>query len=471
MGRPDPHIREAMIAHLRQHHPGITRHWFDDIEPIELSGGTMKLLVREQVQLRYLQRSCLQQFTEAAQAATGRLLAVRFVGEDELTANGRVAAEASRVKRSGPDRTSDSRDLSQKSPRLLPDDDMLISPDYSFEHFVIGPGNRLAHAAAFAVAQKPGRAYNPLFVHGGVGLGKTHLLQAICQTAMRNNPQMRIYYVSCNTFMTHFLEAVQAGDMSEFRHRFRNVDLLMVDDIHDLSKRDRTQEEFFHTFNTLYQAGKQIVLSSDAAPSEIPALEERLVSRFNCGLVARIEKPCFDTRVAIVKSKAALRSLDLPDDVASYIAARIDSNIRELEGALTKVQGLALLNSSPVDLELAKLAVGGQQAPAAPAIPTIQTILDAVTKFYDVRLSDLLSKRRNKSIARPRQIGMWLARKHTRYSFEEIGSYFGGRDHTTVMHAVRVIDSRRGQDMGLDREVNHIEERLSVDRPQQMHAA
>ena len=432
MGRPDPQIRDAMLAHLRQNYPTMCRHWFDDIEPLEVSGGTLKLLVREPVQLKYLQRCCVDQFKEAAQVASGRLVAVRFVGESELTEDGRVAAAPA------PAKIEPEGDAAFAP--LAVDDEMLISPDYSFANFVIGPGNRLAHAAAYAVAQKPGKAYNPFFIHGGVGLGKTHLLQAICQSAMRTNPQMRIYYISCNGFMTQFLDSVQAGQMSEFRHRFRNVDLLVVDDIHDLSKRDRTQEEFFHTFNSLYQAGKQIVLSSDAAPSEIPSLEERLVSRFNCGLVARIEKPCYETRVAIVKSKATMRGVPMPDDVASYVAARIDSNIRELEGAIIRIQGIALVENRPVDLDLAKIAVGDHVgSPGGPG-PSIQTILEAVTGFYDVRLADLLSKRRNKSIARPRQIGMWLARKHTRFSLEEIGSYFGGRDHTTVMHAIRTVD-------------------------------
>jgi chromosomal replication initiator protein len=454
MGRPDSQIRDAMLAHLRQNFPSMSRRWFDDIEPQEIVDGTLRLLVREAVQLKYLRRCCVQQFTEAAQVATNRLLAVRFVGEDDSGDDG-LATAASESS------AQNARGGAAHDGPPAADDDMLISPDYSFCNFVIGPGNRLAHAAAFAVAQKPGKAYNPFFIHGGVGLGKTHLLQAICQAGMRNNPQMRIYYISCNSFMNQFVDSVQAGLMADFRHRFRNVDLLVVDDIHDLSKRDRTQEEFFHTFNSLYQSGKQIVLSSDAAPCEVPALEERLVSRFNCGLVARIEKPCYETRVAIVKSKAALRGLLISDDVASYIAARIDSNIRELEGAITKIQSLSLVDQCAIDIELAKVAVGAHSVSSAPA-PSIHTILDAISVFYDVRLTDLLSKRRHKSIARPRQIGMWLARRYTRYSLEEIGDHFGGRDHTTVMHAVRMIDSRRGCDSALDREVTHIEARLAL---------
>jgi chromosomal replication initiator protein len=278
---------------------------------------------------------------------------------------------------------------------------------------------------------------------------------------MRTNPHLRIFYISCNGFMTQFLESVQAGQMAEFRQRFRSVDVLVVDDIHDLSKRDKTQEEFFHTFNSLYQAGKQIVLSSDASPSEIPELEERLVSRFNCGLVARIEKPSYETRVEIVKSKASMRNVPVPDDVASFIASRIDSNIRELEGAIVKLQGLSLVEHRPIDMELAKLALGESRGGAGAPTPSIQTILEVVAGFYDVRLADLLSKRRNKSIARPRQIGMWLARKHTRYSLEEIGSYFGGRDHTTVMHAIRAVDLRRDTDPITQNEVQNVEQRLT----------
>jgi chromosomal replication initiator protein len=430
------------------------RHWFDDIEPLEIADGTLKLLVRELVQLRYLRRCCIEQFQEAAQAVTGRLLAVRFVGEGELA-----------EEQPAPDRpTGANGDFSAS----MLDDEMLLSPDYSFETFIVGPDNRLAHAAAIAVARKPGRAYNPFFIHAGVGLGKTHLLQAICQTAMRDNPSMRIYYTSCNDFMTQFLDAVQAGQMVSFRHRFRGVDMLVIDDIHDLSRRDRTQEEFFHTFNCLYQAGKQIVLSSDAAPNEIPDLEERLTSRFNCGLVARIDRPCYETRVEIIKSKATMRSIRLPEDVASYVAAKIDSNIRELEGAITKIQSLSLVNNAPISLDLAKQAIGEQKSTAGSQHPTIQQIIDTITRYYDVKLTDLLSKRRHKSIALPRQVGMWLARQHTRYSLEEIGGYFGGRDHTTVMHAIRAVNSRRADDASLDHDVTRLEQQL-LTQPAERH--
>jgi chromosomal replication initiator protein len=238
------------------------------------------------------------------------------------------------------------------------------------------------------------------------------------------------------------------------------VDLLVIDDIHFLAGRDRTQEEFFHTFNTLYQGHKQIILSADCPPSEIPELEERLVSRFNWGLVARIEKPCYETRMAILQKKARLRGLALPDDVVRYIAAKVENNTRELEGAVTKIQGMSLLQNGRIDLELARAALGETASPDHRRV-TIQMILDAVTKYYNVRLSDLQSKRRHKSIAFPRQVCMFLARKHTRYSLEEIGGYFGGRDHTTVLHAVRTVDKDCKEDAEVANQLTYLNNQLS----------
>jgi chromosomal replication initiator protein len=336
-----------------------------------------------------------------------------------------------------------------------------LNPDYVFDSFVTGPCNRLPHAACVAVAEKPGNAYNPLFIHGGVGLGKTHLLQAVCQTLLERDATARILYLSCDSFINQFITAVETGDMATFRHRYRHVDLLVIDDIHFLAGRDRTQEEFFHTFNTLYHQHKQIILSADCPPSEIPELEERLVSRFNWGLVARIEKPCYETRVAILKKKAKLRGLEIPDDVVCYVAAKVENNTRELEGAITKLQGMSLLQNGQIDLELAKTALG-DTATAEQRRITIQQILDAVTKYYNVRLSDLQSKKRHKSIAFPRQVCMFLARRHTRYSLEEIGGYFGGRDHTTVLHAIRTVDQDCKDDRDIANQLTQLETQLSA---------
>jgi chromosomal replication initiator protein len=248
--------------------------------------------------------------------------------------------------------------------------------------------------------------------------------------------------------------------MNHFRNRYRHVDMLVIDDIHFLRGRDRTQEEFFHTFNTLYQGHKQIILSADCPPQEIPELEERLVSRFNWGLVARIEKPCYETRVAILQKKAKLRGLQLTEDVTCYVAAKVESNTRELEGAINKLQGMSSLQNGRIDLDLAKAALGESGSPEKKRI-TIQQILDAVTKYYNVRLSDLQSKKRHKSIAFPRQVCMFLARRHTRYSLEEIGGYFGGRDHTTVMHAVRTVDSDIKDDSTIAEQLMHLENQLA----------
>ncbi|MEY5031584.1 MAG: Chromosomal replication initiator protein DnaA [Planctomycetota bacterium] len=449
MQRIEPGFRESLVDYLRKNHADICRHWFDDIEPSEIRDGVLRLVVREPVQLRYLQRCCGAHFTEAAQNVTGRLLVVRFVSPDD------DAKFDARAQAQSPTGAEDSAER----PAWL-DEQMLLSPDYTFESFVVGPGNRLAHAAAQAVAAKPGRAYNPYFIHGGVGLGKTHLLHAVCQSLLRAQPNLRLCYISCNAFMDLFHEAVRAGRMNDFRNRFRTADVLVIDDIHFLSKHEQTQEEFFHTFNALYQLGKQIILSSDAAPTEIPDLEERLTSRFAAGLVARIERPCFETRVSIIKSKATMLGITLPDDVPAYIAAKVDTNIRELEGALTRVRGVAMVLNQSISLELAKQALDGESASKSGNAPSLQSIIDSVTRFYDVKLTDLLSKRRHKSIAMPRQVCMYLARKHTRFSLEEIGGYFGGRDHTTVMHAVRTIEEKAGADGKLQAEVGRIEQDL-----------
>ena len=428
----DPTTWQRILQNVRHNHPSLNRVWFDQMVPRQLTGGVIQVTVSTPAQLNFCQSQCQQPFTAAAQAVTGRLIAVSF--HCEHLPRGGVFNEG--------------------------DQPLPLNPDYAFENFVTGPCNRLPHAASVAVSEQPGKAYNPLFIHGGVGLGKTHLLQAVCQTVLERQPDARILYLSCDSFINQFMSAVETGDMNQFRYRYRNVDMLVIDDIHFLRGRERTQEEFFHTFNTLYQSHKQIILSADAAPSEIPELEERLVSRFNWGLVARIEKPCYETRVAILQKKARMRGLTLADDVVCYVAAKVENNTRELEGAITKIQGMSLLSAGKIDLDLAKAALGESATPEQKRI-TIQQIFDAVTKYYNVRLSDLQSKKRHKSIAFPRQVCMFLARRHTRYSLEEIGGYFGGRDHTTVLHAVRTVDGDCKEDREIAKQINHIDAQLT----------
>ncbi|HEY8667707.1 MAG TPA: chromosomal replication initiator protein DnaA [Tepidisphaeraceae bacterium] len=428
----DPTVWQQILKIVRMQHPSLNRIWFDELVPRQLTNGVIQVKVSTPAQLNFCQSQCQQPFTAAAQQTTGRLVAVSFHC-DRLSTGGVF------------------NETEQPHP---------LSPDYTFENFVTGPCNRLAHAASVAVGEQPGQTYNPLFIHGGVGLGKTHLLQAACQKVLEKQPEARILYLSCDSFINQFILAVETGDMQQFRFRYRHVDLLVIDDIHFLAGRDRTQEEFFHTFNTLYQGHKQIILSADCPPSEIPELEERLVSRFNWGLVAPIEKPCYETRVAILQKKAKLRGLALPEDVLCYVAGKVENNTRELEGAITKLQGMGMLQNGLIDLDLAKAALGDSATPEQRRI-TIQQIFEVVTKYYNVRLSDLQSKKRHKSIAFPRQVCMYLARRHTRYSLEEIGGYFGGRDHTTVMHAVKTVDQDGKDDVEIAHQLTHLETQLT----------
>ena len=428
----DPALWRQLLDHVRLHHPTLNRLWFDQMQPRQLSGGVIQVMVGNAAQVNFCQNQCQQPFSQAAQIATGRLVAVTFHCEN-LTRGG----------------------VFNEGEQPLP-----LNPDYTFEQFVTGPCNRLPHAASVAVAEHPGRTYNPLFIHGGVGLGKTHLLQAVCQKVLERQPDARILFLSCDSFINQFITAIETGDMSQFRYRYRNVDVLVIDDIHFLAGRDRTQEEFFHTFNTLYQQQKQIILSADCPPSEIPELEDRLISRFNWGLVARVDKPCYETRCAILSKKAKMRGLAVADEVICYIAGKVENNTRELEGAITKVQGMAMLNAGRIDLDLAKAALGDTATPEQRRI-TIQQIFEAVTKYYNVKLSDLQSKRRHKSIAFPRQVCMYLARRHTRYSLEEIGGYFGGRDHTTVLHAVRTVTADVAAEPEIANQLTQLETQLT----------
>lgn len=360
-----------------------------------------------------------------------------------------------------PKRGNSSRVTSPTPPARY--ESLVVNPDYCFENFVVGPGNRMAHAAAQAIATTPGRVYNPFFVHAGVGLGKTHLLQAICLRIAQSHPNAVMYYTSCEGFVTQFFDSVKEGEMNEFRHRFRDVDVLVIDDIHFLGRRESSQEEFFHTFNALYQMNKQIILSCDAAPEEIPDLEVRLVSRFKWGLVTRIEQPIFETRVSILKTKAQIRGLELPDDVACFIAGKINTNIRELEGAIVKLHIQSSVEQRPIDMDLAREALG-DSFPQPKGEPTLQAIITAVTEFFGVRLTDLQSKGRQRSIALPRQVCMFLARRCTRHSLEEIGGFFGGRDHTTVMHAVETVETKRKADAEFDLVLRSLEDRVRTNK-------
>lgn len=437
MSKVDRALWQKIIQKVVAEGGNLIRPWFTQLEPICFDNGLLEIEAPGRNEADYCRKHAMALFTEAAQSATGMLVGVCF-----LTADERI----------------DAQDDSQ-SVAIAPPTKASFSEDYSFDTFVAGPCNRLAHAASVAVSESPGKTYNPLFIHGSSGLGKTHLIQATCLKILADNPNVNIMYLSCETFVNHFIEAVEQGKLHEFRYRYRHADVLAVDDIQFLSDHEQTQEEFFHTFNTLYQSQKQIFLTSDRGPLQIPDLEERLISRFNWGLVARIDRPCYETRVAIVRKKARLRNIELPEDVVCFIAGKIESNTRELEGAIAKVAMLAQVSDKPISLGLAEQALGEVPTDSGRDI-TIEDILGAVTSRFGVRLADLQSKKRSRSIAFPRQVCMYLARQLTRHSLEEIGGYFGGRDHTTVLHANRTIEQMCSSDPQFQATINRLTEDL-----------
>jgi chromosomal replication initiator protein len=337
-----------------------------------------------------------------------------------------------------------------------------LNPRYRFESFVVGPSNQLAHAASVAAASSPGARYNPLFIYGGVGLGKTHLVNAIGHRVLEDRPNARILYVSAERFTNEFIAALQNHKMDEFRDHYRaQCDVLLMDDIQFLAGRDQTMEEFFHTFNALYHSDRQIVVSSDVYPQQMKGMEERLISRFQWGMVADIQAPELDTRVAIVKKKAEQERIDLPDEVAHFLAETVQSNVRELEGTLLRLAVKAELLKRPIDLAFAREALRGTNPPRE-SLTTVDDIQRAVCEYFNIRMSDLKSHRRHRSVAQPRMIAMYLCRQRLNTSYTELGDRFGGKDHTTVMSAVRKIESRiLSRDAEVLATVQAIEHRLN----------
>jgi chromosomal replication initiator protein len=330
---------------------------------------------------------------------------------------------------------------------------------YTFDNFVIGASNQFAHAACKAVANQPGDHYNPLFIYGGVGLGKTHLVNAIGHQVLDRSPDRRVVFLSSESFMNELITALRRDHMDDFKNRFRRIDVLILDDVQFLAGRERTQEEFFHTFNSLYEAHRQIVLTSDKFPKEIPDLEERLRNRFEWGLIADIQPPDMETRVAILQKKAEAEGIDLPPDVAIFLASSIDSNVRELEGSLTRLGAFASLNKCEISVEFAKQVLQSILREKDSTI-TIESIQKAICEFFHLRPADLRSKKRTRTVAVPRQVAMYLCRRYTEASFPVIGDRFGGRDHSTVIHATHVVDQRIKQDPTFRATVERLERML-----------
>ncbi|NPV92469.1 MAG: chromosomal replication initiator protein DnaA [Firmicutes bacterium] len=336
----------------------------------------------------------------------------------------------------------------------------VLNLKYTFDTFVVGNSNRFAHAASLAVSEAPAKAYNPLFIYGGVGLGKTHLMQAIGNHILNQMPSLRVVYVSSETFTNGIINAIRDDTTTEFRNRYRTADVLLIDDIQFLAGKERTQEEFFHTFNTLHEASKQVVISSDRPPKDIPTLEDRLRSRFEWGLITDIQTPDLETRTAILRKKAKLDGLDIPDEVTHYIANQIHSNIRELEGALNRVIAYSTLHGNPIDIEFTTHILKDILPPISVKPITINYIQQTVAEFFGLKQEDLKAKKRTREVAFPRQIAMYLSREITDNSLPKIGEAFGGRDHTTVMHACDKISTDVKTDETLKSILNELINRL-----------
>ncbi|MDD2510007.1 MAG: chromosomal replication initiator protein DnaA [Syntrophomonas sp.] len=328
-----------------------------------------------------------------------------------------------------------------------------LNPKYTFDTFVVGNSNRFAHAACYAVGESPFKSYNPLFIYGGVGLGKTHLMQAIGHHILSRRSTYQVMYVSSEQFTNDLISSIKDDTTSSFRNKYRSIDVLLVDDIQFLAGKERTQEEFFHTFNTLHESNKQVVISSDRPPRNIPTLEDRLRSRFEWGLITDIQPPDLETRIAILRKKAQVENLNIPYSILDYIANYIDSNIRELEGALIRLVAFATINNKPLDMNTAAEALKDILPPPRPRKITIETIQKTVAAHYNLEINEIISKKRNKPLVYPRHIAMYLCRKLTDASFPQIGEQFGGRDHTTVMHANEKLTNELLSDRELAAEI------------------
>lgn len=433
--------------------------WLKDSRPVFLDGNTLYVEFPNEFTKDWVEARYVNPLTRTLRQVTNRDWDIKFTipeGVKSLSSPGMVPT------RTGPDRTWPNRaQLDEPTPAPTPVSaaaptvqiqtprSSVLNPRYTFENFVVGNSNRFAHAASLAVAEGPAKAYNPLFLYGGVGLGKTHLMHAIGHYALQQNPNISVVYVTSETFTNDLISAIGKKSMVDFRNKYRNADILLIDDIQFVAGKESTQEEFFHTFNALYEANRQLVISSDRPPKDIPTLEERLRSRFEWGLTADIQPPDLETRIAILRKKATDDNLVIDQEILSYIATHIQSNIRELEGALVRVIAHANLHNTPLTLDTVAEALKDILKTPAHQPVTIDSIMQIVADYYSIKVSELKSKRRTRNITFPRQIAMYLARDLTESSLPEIGEAFGGRDHSTVIHAIEKIESELKLDPSL----------------------
>lgn len=422
--------------------------WIESAQPIKLENQKIYIAVPSGLHKDYWERNISTKVVEAAYEYGNQEIVPVVILESELKKPTTTATLNPT--------TETSENIQKKSPLQ----EAHLNSKYTFDSFVTGTGNQMAHAAALVVSEEPGTMYNPLFIYGGVGLGKTHLMQAIGHRLLDRKPQANVKYISSESFANDFINSIQNRTQESFRNEYRTVDLLLVDDIQFFADKEGTQEEFFHTFNTLYNTKKQIVLTSDRLPNEIPKLQERLVSRFKWGLSVDITAPDLETRTAILRKKAIAENLEIPDDALSYIASQIDSNVRELEGALVRVQAYSTMNNEDITIGLAAEALKDLKDSKHQAGLTIDKIQSQVAKYYKVTVDDLKGKRRNKTIVLPRQIAMYLARELTDSSLPKIGQDFGGKDHTTVLHSCDKITKLLENDLTIQHDITNLKASL-----------
>jgi len=420
--------------------------WFSSTRLFLIDGDTIVISVPNEFAKDWLESRYAPLIRSSIQSILGHSVSLRFIIPSPEGSNNEEPIPPKSVSL-----------ITTKQPETLPN---YLNNKYTFDTFVIGNSNRFAHAASLAVAESPAKSYNPLFIYGGVGLGKTHLMHAIGHHILQRSPDTKVLYVSSEKFTNQLIDSIKDENSIEFRNHYRNVDILLIDDIQFLAGKERTQEEFFHTFNALHEANKQIIISSDRPPKEIPTLEDRLRSRFEWGLITDIQAPDLETRIAILRKKAMLENLQVPNEVMFYIADKIHSNIRELEGALIRVMAFASLSLIPITADVAIEALKDILPTNSTKQITIDIIQQAVAGYFHLSPSEFKAKKRTRAVAFPRQIAMYLSRQLTDSSLPKIGDEFGGRDHTTVMHAHDKITNAVLNDPLLEKKVNEMIQRI-----------
>lgn len=460
----DPTLWESTNQQLKNLFPAdIYEMWFSDLVCAHESRQKIVLETTCEFNAIWIESNFLEVIKQQAGSLAGEAVTISIVvaKSDEAEVSADTAGEelSNRVAAHG---RKGGRELPLN--HAPPPNRSLLNPSNTFDNFVVGAGTQLAHAASIAVANAPGRAYNPLFVFGETGLGKTHLMHAVAHQMLLNNPSARIAYISTEKFTNEFIHAIRENKLAKFRKYYRNVDALLVDDIHFLSGKESTQEEFFHTFNDLFESGRQIFLASDRPANEIEKLENRLVSRFQWGLVSDIQAPDFETRVAILRKKAASMRITLDDEIMDFLAERVSRNVRRMEGALTRIAGYDALVDRKINLDSVERLLGDLLQEEAASKVTVEQIQKKVADYYQIRLSELVGRRRTSQIVFPRQVAMYISRTLTGDPLKSIGDAFGGRDHGTVIHACKQVENMMEQDGSVKRGVDYLTKQLSSGR-------